>query len=260
MKDKNKEFLNKVVLVTGGGSGIGRATAIAFGSQGAKVVIASRRIKEGEKAVQSIEAVGGEAIFVKTDLTKATEVKHLIDRTVKTYGSLDYAFNNAGVEGKLGSIIELTEEDWDEVININLKGIWLSMKYQIPQMLEQGKGAIVNNASAFGLVGFSNLSPYCASKHGVIGLTKSLALEFAREGIRINAVCPGAIKTDMQFRLAESLGSSYQELEQEIVKTYPSGRIGNPDEVAKAVLWLCSDGASFITGHSLAIDGGYTIQ
>ena len=249
-----KEFDNKVALVTGGSSGIGRATALAFAQKGAKILIASRRLKESEATVQLVKNAGSEAIFVKTDVTKATEVENLISKAVETYGRLDYAFNNAGIEGISGLGIEQTEENWHQIIDTNLKGVWLSMKYEIPQMLKQGGGAIVNNASVAGLVGLSNASIYCASKHGVIGLTKSLALEHAKDQIRINSVCPGTIQTDMVDRALGEEGKA------EIAQAHPIGRIGKPEEVAEAVVWLCSDAASFVTGHSLAIDGGYTIQ
>ena len=249
-----KELENKIALITGGSSGIGRSTAIAFAEKGAKVVIASRRKKEGEETVQLVQEAGSEAFFVQTDVTKATEVENLISQAVETYGRVDYAFNNAGLEGTGLSIIEQTEDDWNPIIDTNLKGTWLSMKYEIPQMLKQGGGAIVNNTSILGIVGRGNLSIYCAGKHGIIGLTKSLALEYAKVGIRINAVCPGAIETDMLDRV---LGGNSQ-IKVKMAAAYPLGRIGTPEDVAKAVVWLCSDAASFITGHSLPIDGGRT--
>lgn len=254
----SKEFEGKIALVTGGSSGIGRATAIAFAKKGAKVVIASRREKEGEETVAMIKEVGSEAIFFKTDITQAIEVENLVNQTINTYSSLDYAFNNAGIEGIVRPSIEQTEENWNQVIDINLKGVWLSMKYQIPEMLKNGGGAIVNNASIFGLVGSPNFSIYCASKHGVIGLTKAVALEQATAGIRINSVCPGAIQTDMIDRAFGKDDES--EAKAQIAAAHPIGRIGQPEEVANAVVWLCSDAASFITGHSLTIDGGFTVQ
>lgn len=248
------EFDNKVALVTGGSSGIGRAAALAFAQKGAKVVIASRRIKESEETVALIQAIGSEAKFVQTDITQAVEVENLIAQTVATYGRLDYAFNNAGTEGIPGPGIEQTEENWHQIIDTNLKGVWLSMKYQIPQMLKQGGGAIVNNSSVAGLVGFANISIYTASKHGVIGLTKSLALEHAKDNIRINAVCPGGIDTDMVDRGFGVEGKI------QLKALHPIGRLGQSEEIANAVTWLCSDGASFVTGQSLAIDGGFTVQ
>lgn len=249
------EFTNKVALVTGGSSGIGRATAIAFAQKGAKVVIASRRVKESEETVQLVKEAGSEAIFVKTDVRNEAEVEALISETVATYGRLDVAFNNAGVEGKLGFSINQTEENWNNVIDTNLKGTWLSMKYQIQQMLRQGSGVIVNNASMVGLKGSSYMPIYSASKHGVIGLTKSVALEYAKASIRINAVCPAVVETEMFDRLA---GGS-EEGKAQFVATYPMGRAGKSKEVAEAVMWLCSDAATFITGHSLVIDGGRSL-
>lgn len=249
-----KEFEGKVALITGGSSGIGRATAIAFAQKGAKIVIASRREKESEETVAMIKEIGSEAIFIKTDITQAIQVENLVNQTINTYGRLDYAFNNAGTEGILEPSIEQTEENWNQVINTNLKGVWLSMKYQIPEMLKNGGGAIVNNASVFGLMGFPNLSIYCASKHGVIGLTKAVALEQATAGIRINSVCPGPTQTDLLDRILSKIGRS------EAKAAQPIGRFGKPEEIANAVVWLCSDAASFIIGHSLTIDGGYTVQ
>lgn len=250
-----KEFENKVALVTGGNSGIGQATALAFARKGAYVVIASRRVEEGEQTVQLIKDAGSEAIFVKTDVTKAADVENLISKTVKAYGRLDYAFNNAGVEGIIGPSIEQTEDNWNNIIDTNLKGIWLSMKYEIPPMLKQGGGAIVNNASVGGVIGIMYGSIYCASKHGVIGLTKAVALEQAQTGIRINAVCSGAIETPMAKRAYNT-----EEFHAHMLAKHPIGRFGQPEEVANAVVWLCSDGASFITGHPLLIDGGFAAQ
>ncbi|MGD1703959.1 SDR family oxidoreductase [Dapis sp. BLCC M229] len=253
-----KEFEGKVALITGGSSGIGRATALAFAQKGAKIVIASRRKKESEETVAMIEEISSEAIFVKTDITQATEVENLVNQTINSYNRLDYAFNNAGIEGIFGPSIEQTESNWNHIIDTNLKGVWLSMKYQIPQMLKNGRGAIVNNGSMLGLIGAANASIYCASKHGVIGLTKAVALEQATAGIRINTVCPGVIQTDMVDRAFGKDDDS--EAKAQIVAAHPIGRIGKPEEVANAVVWLCSDAASFITGHSLTIDGGYTVQ
>lgn len=247
-------FTNKVVLVTGGSVGIGRETALAFAQKGAKVVVASRRVKEGEETVQLIKASGCEGMFLKTDVRKAVEVETAIGKTVEYYGRLDCAFNNAGVEGTLSPIVEDNEEDWDRIVDINLKGTWLSMKYEIPQMLKQGEGVIVNNASIVGLTGIGpNISIYSASKHGVIGLTKSLAVEYAKAGIRINVVCPGAIETPMFDRIT----ANNEQTKAQRSAACPMGRIGKPKEVADAVIWLCSDAATFVTGHSLVVDGGY---
>ncbi len=248
-----QELESKVALITGGSAGIGRATALAFARKGAKVVVASRRVKESEETVRLIKEAGSEGIFVQTDVTKAPEVENLVRQTVATYGRLDYAFNNAGTEGVLGPCIEQTEEEYDFTIDTNIKGVWLSMKYEIPQMLKQGGGAIVNTGSLLGLRGMSNLAIYCASKHGVIGLTKAVALEHARDSIRINVVCPGAVETDMINRLVSDAEGKAAMSEQ-----YPLGRIALPEEVANTVVWLCSDGASFITGQSISVDGGAT--
>lgn len=250
-----KEFENKVALVTGGSSGIGRRTAVAFAHKGAKVVIAGRRVKEGEETVALVKEAGSEAIFVKTDITKAAEVENLINQAVATYGRVDYAFNNSGAEQALRPITEETEENWDTIIDTNLKGTWLSMKYEILQMLKQGGGAIVNNASVGGVIGFDHFSVYCASKHGVLGLTKAVALEQAKAGIRINAVCPAVIETEMATR---AFGD--EAVTAELLRRHPIGRFGKPEEVADAVVWLCSDAAGFITGHPLLIDGGYSAQ
>jgi len=252
-KNMTKPLENKIALVTGGSSGIGRATALAFAGKGAKVVIGSPQVKEGEETVELIKEAGSEGLFVKTDVTQAAEVESLVTQTVAMYGGLDYAFNNAGTEGVVRLAIEQGEEDWDLIINTNLKGVWLSMKYEIPQMLKQGTGAIVNNSSALGLRGASNLAIYSASKHGIIGLTKSIALEHARDGIRINVVCPGAIETDMVNRIVPNPEDKAAMIEQ----LYPLGRMGLPEEIANAVVWLCSDEASFITGQSIVIDGGF---
>lgn len=250
-----KMLEGKVALITGGSSGIGRATAVTFARNGAKVVVASRRAQEGEETAQLIRAARGEAIFAKADVSRPAEVEALVQKAVVTYGRLDCAFNNAGTEGTAASLADQTEENWDMVMSSNLKGVWLSMKYQIRQMLKQGSGAIVNNASIAGLVGFPGLSIYSASKHGVLGLTKTAALEYARSAIRINAVCPAAIETGMLDRVAGS-----KEVKAQFAAMHPVGRVGRPEEVAETVVWLCSDAASFVTGHSLTVDGGYTAQ
>lgn len=245
----------KVAVVTGAAAGIGRVTAVAFARAAAMVVVAD--VGSGDDTVRLIKENGGEAIFVKTDVSKANEVEMLVHETVKSYGRLDYAFNNAGIEGAQGgTLVDGTEENWDRVMNINLKGVWLCMKYEIPQMLKQGGGAIVNNASLAGLTCKVGGSAYTASKHGVIGLTKTAALEYARFGIRVNAVCPAYIRTPMTERAI--VGNPA--LEAELNAYHPIGRLGKPDEIAEAVIWLCSGAASFITGHSLPLDGGKAAQ
>jgi NAD(P)-dependent dehydrogenase (short-subunit alcohol dehydrogenase family) len=251
----------KVALVTGGASGIGRATALTFAREGAKLVIADMNEEGGQQTVHMITEKGGEAIFVRTDVSKATEVEAMITKTVETYGRLDCAHNNAGISGFgiAGDAYALTaeypEERWHQVIAVNLTGVWLCMKYEIPQMLSQGRGAIVNTASGAGLVGSRGMSAYVASKHGVVGLTKTAALEYAQQGIRVNCVCPGVIQTPMTAR-----GLSDPEQKAQIVAREPIGRVGTPEEVAEAVVWLCSDAASFVTGHAMSIDGGLVAQ
>ena len=248
----------KVALVTGGASGIGRATALTFAREGAKVVIADMNEDGGQQTVHLITEKGGEAIFVRTDVSKAVEVQALISQAVATYGQLDCAHNNAGIGSRpRAPLHECTEETWDRVLAINLTGVWLCMKYEILQMLTQGSGTIVNTASIMGLVGsWSGTAAYNASKHGVVGLTKTAALEYATAGIRVNAVCPGYIQTP----LIEEALTSNPALEAQIVTRHPVGRMGQPEEIAEAVVWLCSDAASFVTGHTMTVDGGYVAQ
>jgi NAD(P)-dependent dehydrogenase (short-subunit alcohol dehydrogenase family) len=248
-------FDGEVALVTGGSSGIGRATVLAFAAEGARVIVASRRSEESEETVRLVKAAGGDAIYVKTDVAKAAEVEALVFHAVKHYGALNYAFNNAGVEGDpFVPVAEYSEATWDQVIEINLKGVFLSMKYEIPHIL-QSKGAIVNMASVAGLVGGRVGSAYYASKHGVVGLTKAAALEYADRGIRVNAVAPAAIKTAMTDRTF----FHDEQLTAGVISRHPVGRVGVPEEVANAVVWLCSDRASFTTGHTLPVDGGFLI-
>jgi len=252
-----KEFEGKVALVTGGGSGIGRATAQAFAREGAKVVIGNRNVQRGEETVTMIRDAGGTASFKRTDVLVAAEIKALVEHAVKTYGRLDLAFNNAGVEGEVQlTIVDQTEANFDAVMGVNVKGVWLSMKYEIPRMLEQGGGAIVNCSSVAGLIGFPGVGIYAASKHAVIGLTKTAALEFSAKGIRVNAVNPAVIDTEMVDRLADGMSMKKGDLS----TLHPIGRIGRVEEVAEAVLWLCSSKSSFVTGHSLLVDGGFTAQ
>ena len=251
-----KEFEGKVALVTGGGSGIGRAAALAFAREGAKVVIADRNAQRGEEIVSTIRDAGGIASFRRTDVSVADQIEALVDYTMKTYGRLDLAFNNAGIEGDVKPLIDQTEANFDTVMDINVKGVWLSMKYEIPRMLEQGGGAIVNSSSVAGVVGFPEIGIYAASKHAVIGLTKTAALEYSAQGIRINAVNPAAIDTEMIDRLADGMNVKKDDL----TTFHPIGRLGRVEEVAEAVLWLCSDKASFVTGHSMMVDGGFTAR
>ena len=245
-----KSFENKVVIVTGAGSGIGRATALAFAQEGAKVVVSDFHEKDGQETVSQISSLGAEASFIKCDVSQEAQVKELVEKTIQKYGRLDCAYNNAGIEGAPSSTVECSTENWDRTIDTNLKGVWLCMKYEIPEMLKHGKGSIVNCSSIAGLVGFETIPAYVASKHGVIGLTETAALEFAKKNIRVNAVCPGAIHTPMLDRFTHGE-------EQQMANQDPMGRIGRPEEIAESVLWLCSDKASYVTGQSLAVDGGW---
>jgi NAD(P)-dependent dehydrogenase (short-subunit alcohol dehydrogenase family) len=255
------QFAGKVTLVTGGASGIGRATALAFAREGAKLIIADMHEEGGQQTAHLITENGGEAMFVQTDVTQATAVEALISTAVDRYGKLDCAHNNAGILGPgiAGTHRALTAEypeaRWHQVIAVNLTGVWLCMRYEITQMLKQGSGAIVNTASAAGLVGAPYSSAYVASKHGVVGLTKTAALEYARQGIRVNCVCPGYIQTPMTAQMMND-----PERLALMVAREPVGRIGTPEEVAAAVVWLCSDVASFVTGHTMVVDGGYVAQ
>jgi len=246
----------KVALVTGGGSGIGRATALIFAREGAKVVVADILVAGGEETVRLIKAAGGDAVFVKTDVSKTAEVEALVNKAVATYGRLDCAHNNAGIEGATGRTPDYKEEDWDRVIRINLTGVWLCMKYEIPQMLKQGGGAIVNTASDAGLLGVPQMPAYVASKHGVVGLTKTAALEYAKSGIRVNAVCPGVINTPMVERITSQRPGRADRM----AAAEPVGRMGRPEEIGEAVVWLCSDAASFVTGLPMPVDGGIIAQ
>ncbi len=241
----------RTALATGGASGIGQATALAFAREGAKVVIADVNVDGGNATLRMVREIGSEAIFVRTDVRRADEVEALVNEVVKTYGRLDCAFNNAGILGKPTSAVECTEENWDKVISTNLKGVFLCMKYEIPYMIRQGHGAIVNTASVAGLIGVQKNAAYVASKHGVAGLTKAAAIDYASSGIRINAVCPGFIRTAMLGLL-----EAKPEREARCVSMEPIGRLGRPEEVAEAVVWMCSDAASFVTGHLMAVDGG----
>lgn len=246
----------KISVITGGGSGIGRATALAFAREGAKVVVADVIVDGGEETVQHIKGAGGEAIFVKTNVAEAAEVEALVKQTVATYGRLDCAFNNAGIAGAVARTSEYTQAQWDRVIATNLTGVWLCMKYELEQMQKQGGGAIVNTASVAGLVGFRQGPVYVAAKHGVVGLTKTAALEYAKANIRVNAVCPGVIRTPM-FEKGMQIDPG---IETSMAAREPIGRLGKPEEIAEAVVWLCSNAASFVTGLPMAVDGGWVAQ
>jgi NAD(P)-dependent dehydrogenase (short-subunit alcohol dehydrogenase family) len=244
---------NKAALVTGGGSGIGRATALRLVKEGAKIMIADYVPKGAEETVKMIKDAGGTASCVAADVSVTKQVEMMVNQTVETYGRIDCAFNNAGIEGKFSDTVQCTEDNWDRVIAIDLKAVWLCMKYEIPQMLKQGGGTIVNTASIAGLVGFNGIPAYVAAKHGVVGLTKTAALEYAQKNIRVNCVCPGVIHTPMVERAIDGGGFT----EADVIMSEPIGRLGKPEEIAEGVLWLLSDGASFVTGHPLVIDGAW---
>ncbi|MGM3388350.1 SDR family oxidoreductase [Stutzerimonas stutzeri] len=247
-------FAGKVALVTGAAAGIGRATALAFAAQGLKVVVADLGETGGKACVEAILEAGGDARFIRCDVTRDEQVRAMVQQTIEAYGRLDYAFNNAGIEIEQGKLAEGSEAEFDAIMSVNVKGVWLCMKYQLPVMLAQGGGAIVNTASVAGLGAAPKMSIYSASKHAVIGLTKSAAIEYAKKGIRVNAVCPAVIDTDM-FRRAYEADPRKAEF---AAAMHPVGRIGKVEEIAAAVLYLCSDGAGFTTGHALAVDGGAT--
>ena len=247
---------DKVVLITGGGSGIGKATALLFAKAGAKLALADINAQAGQETAEFITSHGSEAIFIQADVSQADQVLNMVEETVARYGRLDCAFNNAGIEGETKRTMDVTEDDFDRIIAINLKGVWLCMKYELEQMVRQGHGSIVNTASVAGLVGAHSLPVYAASKHGVVGLTRSAAVEYARKGIRVNAVCPAVIRTAMVERAMEA----FPKLQEGMVGNNPSKRLGEADEVAEAVLWLCSDASSFTNGATLTVDGGLTAQ
>ena len=242
----------KVAIVTGGSSGIGRATAIALAKQGVRISIAARRIYEGEETVRLVKEAGSDGMFVKTDVANEDDVRSLVENTIKTYGRLDYAFNNAGIEEIMTPFLDQTTEKFDQIMNTNVRGVWLSMKYEIPEMIKSGGGAIVNNSSVAGIMGFPQMAIYIASKHAVLGLTKSAALEYAKSGIRINAIAPGGVETEMANRVNENNPQFLDYL----TSMHPIGRIADPEEIANAVVWLLSEKASFVLGHTLLVDGG----
>ena len=243
----------KIALITGAGSGIGRATALIFAREGATIALSDIAAEGGEETLRMVKQAGAEAIFVRTDVSKLAEVEALIAKVISNWGRLDCAFNNAGIDGKMAKTAECTEETWNRTIAVNMTGVFFCMKAEIPHMLRQGGGAIVNTASAAGLTGSPGLPAYVASKHGVVGLTRAAAIEYGREKVRINCVCPGPIRTPMLGRLL----SSRPEMEQRFASAEPLKRLGEPAEIGEAVAWLCSDAASYVTGHAMSVDGGY---
>ena len=257
-------MLNKVVLITGGNSGIGRSAALAFARAGAKVVVSARGVELGEQVAHEIITAGGQSIFIRADMSSAEDIEGLVARTIEVYGRLDCAFNNAATEGVLKATADVTEEEFDQISAVNLKGVWLCMKHEIRQMLGQqpSGGTIVNTSSVNGLGGVAHGAIYAATKAGVLALTKSAAQEYARQGIRVNALVAGGFSTPMLERVFErssggEAGAS-ETMREQLAQMVPLGRIGSPEEAAQAVVWLCSDASSYVTGHSMIVDGGLT--
>jgi NAD(P)-dependent dehydrogenase (short-subunit alcohol dehydrogenase family) len=253
--EENGTLAGKVAFITGGASGIGRATALAFARHGAHVVVADIDQNSGQATARMIEDLGGQAIAVGCDVTSGADVQAALARTVEAFGRLNYAFNNAGAEQKPQPTADITEEEWDRIIAINLRGVFLCLKYEIPLLLRYGGGAIVNTSSGAGIKVFGRGAAYAAAKHGVVGLTKDAALDYAASNIRINAICPGIIDTEMMDRFT----GGTQEGRDRVIAQEPIGRMGRPEEIAASVVWLCSDAASFVTGHALIADGGQTL-
>ncbi|MDA1188495.1 MAG: glucose 1-dehydrogenase [Chloroflexi bacterium] len=253
------EFDGKVALITGGSAGIGAAACFSFARRGAKVVLTARRAKEGEAVAQAVRDEGGDAVFVQADVAIPEQARGMVEETVKRFGRLDYAFNNAGIEGEKCLTHECTTENWDRTMSVNLHGVWYSMKYEIPEMLKVGGGVIVNMSSGVGVSGGAGIPAYVASRHAVVGLTKSAALEYADKNIRINVVCPGSVKTPMHYRLWSD-GRNVEDTDEFIGDLHPLGRVAEPEEIAEATAWLCSDKSSYVTGHPLVLDGAWTAQ
>jgi NAD(P)-dependent dehydrogenase (short-subunit alcohol dehydrogenase family) len=255
MPDENGDLARKVAFVTGAASGIGRITAVAFAQRGASVGVADIDQQRNHETASMITDIGGQAIAVRCDVTRGEDVQAALDQTVEAFGRLDYAFNNAGAEQQPKPTAEITEEEWDRIITINLRSVFLCLKYEIPLLLQHGGGAIVNTSSGAGVKVFGRGAAYAAAKHGVIGLTKDAALDYAGSNIRINAICPGIINTEMMDRFT----GGTDEGRDRVIAQEPIGRMGRPEEIAAAVVWLCSDAASFVTGHALVADGGQTL-
>lgn len=249
-----KSFDGKVTFVTGGGSGIGRVTAQAFAREGASVAVVGHTPEDNKETVRQIEEAGGQAIAVTCDVTRSVDIESAVQRTIETYGRLDFAFNNAGIEQPVKPILDVTDEEWNRVLDVNLRGIFLCMKHQLPPMLRQGGGVIINTSSGAGVMGIPGQGVYAASKFGLIGLTKSVALDYAAQNIRVNAICPGIIDTPMMDRFTGDTEAGRER----VIAQEPVGRMGRPEEIASAVLWMCSDNAAFLVGHALVMDGGQT--
>ncbi len=253
-----KGFNGKVALVTGSTSGIGKFVALGFAREGAKVVVTGRRVEKGNEVVKEIKDKGGEAVFIKTDVSNPDEIKGMVSKTIETYGRLDFAVNNAGIGGDvLINTADQTLENWNEVIKVNLTAVWLCMKYEIPEIIKQGGGAIVNTSSVYGLVGDDvGHVAYCASKHGIIGITKTAAIEYAKDNLRVNAVCPGWTHSELVDPAIEAMPEAIND----ILTRFPMGRIAETEEVSELFVWLCSDSSTFITGQAIAPDGGWTTK
>jgi len=256
-KKANKigQYGGKVAFVTGAANGIGRATALAFAREGASVAVADISEQGNHETMRLIEKLGARALAVRCDVSQTDQVKAALDKAIAAFGRLDFAFNNAGVEQPITAAADISEDEWDRIARINLRGVFLCMKYEIPLMLKNGGGVIVNTSSGAGVKGFKGQAAYAAAKHGVIGLTKSAALDYAQSNVRINAVCPGIIATPMMQRFT----GGTREGERRVVAQEPVGRMGTPEEIAAAVIWLCSDAAAFVIGHAMVIDGGQTV-